>query len=86
VLHTPDGKRIVRFWSYSDEALLLPGLVRLYVREGETKALQEKNKMETLTSVKRGLDLQDYLLIVRQNLSNTRNSKYAADLKERKRM
>lgn len=86
VLITPEGKRIVRDWSYSVDSLHLPGLVRIYLSEIETAALQDKNRMETLTSVRRGLDLQDYLIRVRSELSDVRNRRYMADLNERRRM
>ena len=86
MLITPEGKRIVRDWSYSVDSLSLPGLVRIYLAEAEAAALQDKNRMETLTSVRRGLDLQDYLIRVRSELSNVRNKRYMEDLNERRRM
>lgn len=86
VLVTPEGKRIVRSWNYSYEGLGLPGLVRIYLAEVEAAALQDKNNIETLTAVRRGLNLQDYLIRVRSELNDVRNKRYMEDLNERRRM
>jgi hypothetical protein len=86
VLCTPDGTRIVRFWSYTDEDLSLPGIVRKYLYEKEKKIHDTKTKMEMLTSVKRGLDLRTYLQYVRTNLQEMREKRFTEDLNERRRM
>ena len=86
MLVTPEGRRIVRDWNYSVDCLSLPGLVRIYLAEAEATALQDKNRMEMLTSVRRGLDLQDYLIRVRSELSGVRNKRYMDDLNERRRL
>lgn len=48
--------------------------------------LERTNRMETLTQVKRGLALGEYLEGVRRGLSDMRNQAYVDDLRERKRI
>ena len=56
------------------------------MHELESNKAVVRSKMELLTSVKRGLDLQDYLVAVRKEIAEERTRLHLQDLAERKDM
>lgn len=86
VLVTPTGERVVRLWKEAGHGgeLMLPGAVRIYVKEKDELELKYRAEQDRMHASLRGLQMTDYVNTVRTRLHNERTIEKKRRGEERK--